>query len=117
MYTNADMTLYKKEYDATTRKDNWIRHEIRQVFWDDSKGANVIKSGMDTANSVVVFIPLGNTDVEPSTGDYIVKGIIHDHVVKITDLAKKYPTARVITSVDKKDFGSKSMQHYEIGGR
>ena len=117
MYTNADMTLYSKEYDATTRKDNWMRYEIRQVFWDAAQGANILKSGMSTANSVTVFVPLGNIGVTPKTGDYIVKGIIEEEFIKITDLTKKYSDAHVITSVDLKDFGSKSMQHYEIGGR
>lgn len=117
MYTNADMTLYSKKYDATARKDTWERHEINRVFWDSSEGANIIKSGMSTASSVTVFIPLANINIEPKTGDYIVKGIVLDEVTKITDLTKKYSDAYAITSVDLKDFGSKSMQHYEIYGK
>ena len=111
------MTLYKKEYDATTRKDIWVRCEINQVFWDAAQGANIIKSGLSTANSVTVFVPLANISVTPKTGDYIVKGIIQEEFIKITDLTKKYSDAHLITSVDLKDFGSKSMQHYEIYGK
>ncbi len=117
MYTNADMTLYKKEYDTTTKKEKWVRHEIKNVFWDSAQGANIIKSGMSTADSVTVFVPLANISIEPKTGDYIVKGIIQEEFIKITDLTKKYADAHVLTTVDKKDFGSKHMQHYELGGR
>lgn len=111
------MTLYKKEYDTTTKKEKWVRHEIRDVFWDSAQGANIIKSGMSTADSVTVFVPLANISIEPKTGDYIVKGIIQEEFTKITDLTKNYADAHVLTTVDKKDFGSKHMQHYELGGR
>ena len=117
MYTNADITLYSKVYDTTTRLDKWERHEIRDVFWDSAQGANIIKSGMSTADSVTVFVPLANISIEPKTGDYIVKGIIQEEFTKITDLTKNYADAHVVTTVDKKDFGSKHMQHYELGGR
>ena len=117
MYTNADITLYSKVYDTTTRLDKWERHEIKGVFWDSAQGANIIKSGMSTADSVTVFVPLANISIEPKTGDYIVKGIIQEEFIKITDLTKNYADAHVLTTVDKKDFGSKHMQHYELGGR
>lgn len=111
------MTLYKKEYNTTTKKEKWVRHEIRNVFWDSSQGANIIKSGMSTADSVTVFVPLANISIEPKTGDYIVKGIIQEEFTKITDLTKNYADAHQLTSVDKKDFGSKHMQHYELYGK
>ena len=117
MYTNADITLYSKVYDTTTRLDKWERRIINNVFFDNVLGANTNKSGMDAANSVVVFVPLANIDIEPKTGDYIVYGRIYDDISKITDLTKKYTNAHVLTAVDKKDFGSMHMRHYELHGK
>ena len=97
--------------------DEWVRHEIRRVFWDDCKGANVKKSGMETADSVTVFIPLSSIRIKPKVGDYIVKGIIKDEFTKIADLSKRYADSHVVTKVDLKDFGSKSMRHWEVGGK
>lgn len=116
MYTNTDMTLYKREYDHTTRLNKLVRHEIKGVMWQDSKGANVNKSGMETADSVTVFVPLANMTVEPKIGDYMVKGITTLEVTRISEL-EKLEDARVITKVDKKDYGSASMRHYELGGK
>lgn len=116
MYTNTDMTLYKQEYDSTTRLNKLVRHEIKGVMWQDSKGANVNKSGMDTADSVNVFIPLSHISVYPAIGDYMVKGIIDLEATKISDLEKQYD-ARLITKVDLKDYGSPSMRHLSIGGK
>ena len=40
-----------------------------------------------------------------------------EEFIKITDLTKNYADAHVLTTVDKKDYGSKHRQHYELGGR
>lgn len=117
MYTNSDMTIYSKTYNQDTRIDEWVRHEIKNVFWDNCKGANVKKSGMDTADSVTVFIPLSSSSIEPKIGDYIVKGIVKEEFTKITELSKKYSDSHVITKVDRKDFGSSVMRHWEVGGK
>lgn len=109
------MTVYAKEFDPTTRLDKWKPKQVIGVFWDNCKGANVKKSGMETADSVVVFIPLANM-IAIKVGDYIVKGLVEDEVTKITDLEKKYQDVHVVTKVDKKDFGSASMRHWEVGG-
>lgn len=129
MYTNANITLYNKYYDATTRLDKWKRTQIKGVFWDNCKGANVKKSGMEAADSVVVFILLsvsGYVDPKSYTGaegtwtlkpgDKICKGLIDQDFTKITDLEKAYDDVHDITKVDKKDFGSANMRHWEVGG-
>lgn len=117
MYTNSDMTIYCKTYNQNTRTDEWVRHEINKVFWDNCKGSNVKKSGMDAADSVNVFIPLSSSSIEPKIGDYIVKGIVKEEFTKITELSKKYSDSHVITKVDRKDFGSSVMRHWEVGGK
>lgn len=84
---------------------------------------------METADSVVVFIPLMlNGYVDPKQyvglegtwtlkpGDKIVKGLIEQDFTKITDLEKAYDDVHDITKVDKKDFGSANMRHWEVGG-
>lgn len=129
MYTNANITLYNKYYDAVARLDKWKRTQLLGVFWDSCKGANVKKSGMETADSVIVFIPLNiNGYVGPkqytgaegtwtlNQGDKICKGLIDQDFTKISDLEKAYSDVYDITKVDKKDFGSANMRHWEVGG-
>ena len=49
-------------------------------------------------------------------GDKICKGLIDQDFTKITDLEKAYDDVHDITKVDKKDFGSANMRHWEVGG-
>ena len=76
MYTNADITLY-------SYVDNkYIRKVIKDVFWNEVKESNTLKSGLNTADSVKIFVPLKNMPVTKiTTGkDIIVKGVIEFEV-------------------------------------
>lgn len=130
MYTNADMTLYNRYLNPETRLDKWKLTHIKGVFWNNRKGANMRKGGMDTADSVLVLIPLSKSGyVEPKAytgadntwtlkpGDKIVQGLIQLEVTHISELEKLYDHVHDITQVDKKDYGSQHMRHWEIGGR
>lgn len=57
MYTNADATLYNYYRDKANNKEYYTRTYLRGVFWDDTKQANVLKSGLATIESVSVYIP------------------------------------------------------------
>jgi hypothetical protein len=98
------------------------------VFWDDSLGIN-LNAGYDNADKVNVYIPFTKNDLteykEPKeyngkgwtlqNGDFIIKGDVDIQEVEgIKDL-KAYEVFE-ITVVDKKDFGSYNMQHFEIRG-
>jgi hypothetical protein len=57
VYTNADATLYNYYKNKSTGKVTYTKTYLRGVFWDDTKQANVLKSGLATIESVSVFIP------------------------------------------------------------
>ena len=136
MKTNADVTIYNKYLDKTTRLDKYKRTVVRDVFWDEKKAVNRLQSGLESADHVLLLIPFdysSNSEylspiefekLEDKTsyftlqvGDRIVKGDIDFEISgKLSDLDKQYE-AFTITSVDKKDFGSPHMRHFEVGGK
>ena len=133
MYSNSDITIYNKYFDKATRLDKYKRTVIKNVFWDEKKAVNRLQSGLESADHVLLLIPFDYTSqahyVSPrefkgledtftlNIGDKVVKGEIDFEVdSKISDLDKLYETF-TITSVDKKDFGSPHMRHFEVGGK
>lgn len=118
MYTNADITLY-------SFKDNkYTRRKIEDIFWDESKASNVIKSGLITADSVKIFIPLISADdLNITTGkDIVVNGIVLDEIdntsqatqsSSLKSLKEKYNFVTV-SSCDKKLYGSVALRHYML---
>lgn len=127
MFTNVEMCVFNR-----TKKDGVIKykkHVIAYVFWDDIQSvAN--STGFDKDNKVDVFIPFNKNDLteyqEPKKydgngwtlkeGDFIIKGNVPEiEIDGIKDLSA-YDTFE-ITTVDKKDFGSYNMQHFEVKGK
>lgn len=121
--TNTNMSVYNKN------KSTYKKYLIEYVFWDDSLGIN-LDAGYENADNVNVYIPFDKNDLskykEPKkydgtgwtlqNGDFIVKGNVDkDEVNGIKDL-KDYEVFE-ITAIDKKDFGSYNMQHFEIRGK
>lgn len=135
MYSNASITIYNKYTDRTTRTDAYKRTVIKNVFFDEKKATNRLQSGLIDADQVLLLIPFDHDSqakyVAPiefkeledkqnhftlQNGDRIVKGDIDYEITgRISDLDKEYQTF-TITSVDTKDFGSKKMRHWEVGG-
>ena len=129
MYTNGSMTIYNKYLDKVERLDAYKRTVIKNVFWEEKKASNRLQSGLIDADHVLALVPYESLRmgeyVPPKQfegkegtftfklGDRIVKGEITLEITKSTDLDKQYD-AFTITSVDKKDFGSKNMRHFEI---
>lgn len=136
MRTNADITIYNKHLDTTTRLDKYKRTTIYNVFWDEKKAYNRVQSGLESADKVLLLIPFDYSSqdeyisprefekLEDKTGyftlqdgDRIVRGDIDFEInSKISDLDREYE-AFTITSVDTKDFGSPHMRHWEVGGK
>lgn len=136
MKTNADVTIYNKYLDKSTRLDIYKRTVVHDVFWDEKKAYNRLQSGLESADQVLLLIPFdysSNSEylspiefekLEDKTsyftlqiGDRIVKGEIDFEITgKVSDLDKLYD-AFTITSVDTKDFGSPHMRHFEVGGK
>ena len=148
MRLNATFTLYNKYILSGSEKYQRTQFVIPPgncVEWEQRKAANVIRSGLLAADSVVVYIPfaLGVNYVKPIAfaaltvktgkwtlvvGDVIVKGLateeIHDAVVgppavpafTMTNLKTLHDDVVTIKSVDTFDMGSSSLQHWKVSG-
>lgn len=123
MYTNADVTLYL--YSKCGKQESYRREFVEDVFWDDVKQSNVLKTGQRDSDSVLLVIPLENL-FEPvkftSGKDLAVKGQCNMEL-NCTDqkaLAESLQKLRqchgcvTVMTVDEKLYGSESMQHYEL---
>lgn len=128
MMTNTSMSVFNKYKSTYTDKISYKKHLIKNVFWDDSLGVN-LDTGYENADKVNIYIPFNKNDlsryIEPKqyngngwtlqNGDFIIKGdAVETEVNGIKDL-KDYEVFE-ITVIDKKDFGSTNMQHFEIRG-
>ena len=123
MYTNADVTLYL--YSKCGKQESYRREFVEEVFWDDVKQSNVLKTGQRDSDSVLLVVPLVNL-FEPihftAGKDLAVKGQCNieidctDQKTMSNLLAelKKYHNSVTIMTVDEKMYGSESMQHYEL---
>lgn len=141
MYAPHTVTVYSPVEDPVTFEVTNHITVLRGVFMDAAKASNVRASGLEGADSVNLFIPFdvvaadgvkGNKKsyADPKQyevaedksslwtlriGDFFVKG----EVVQDSDfqaINAKYDDVYRITKVDKKDFGSESMRHFEVGG-
>lgn len=109
MRTNTSATIFSKNDEIYTKI------VIDKVFWEDRKAVN-INRGLDNINSVMVYIPLG--DYNFKVGDIIVKGTVSEQTItRKKTLDENYSNVYTITGIDLKDYGSKSMQHYEVSGK
>ena len=70
MLKNADCTLYK--YNKLS--GGYTRHFISGVYWRENKAGNVLKSGLQTADSTTVYIFDDAVLPETPTKDMLVKG-------------------------------------------
>ena len=111
------------------------------VLLDASKAVNVQRSGLESADSVNLYIPLSVSATDAITGEakhyadpkqyvlldfhthwtlsttdcFFVKGIVTE-IADFQTINKKYDDVYKVTKVDKKDFGTPDMQHWEVGG-
>lgn len=149
MYAPHTVTLYNTitATDASTFEDVETLYitVLRGVLFDASKVVNVRASGLESADSVNLYIPfdVDATDVFAGTkkrfvrptefvnaedktdlwtlsvdgqngiSTFFVKG---EYVTDNKYIALQHDDCYVMTKIDKKDFGSASMQHWECGG-
>ncbi len=136
MRTNADITVYNKYIDPSTRTAKYQRTVVYEVTWENRKAANVIASGLIAADSVAIFIPMARGSgsykapaawqaLSSKTGawtlqveDFIVRGVVTDEIgtgFSVSDLKAKYDSVVSIKSVDLMDQGSLAMRHWQVG--
>lgn len=131
MMTNTKMSVFNRYKEPFTNNVSYKKHVVEHVFWDDSLGIN-LNTGYENADKVNIYIPFdkNKSDLENykepkqyngngwtlQNGDFIIKGeVAESEVDRIKDL-KAYEVFE-ITVIDKKDFGSYNMQHFEIRGQ
>jgi hypothetical protein len=131
MMTNTKMSVFNRYKEPFTNNVSYKKHVVEHVFWDDSLGIN-LNTGYENADKVNIYIPFdkNKSDLENykepkqyngngwtlQNGDFIIKGeVAESEVDGIKDL-KAYEVFE-ITVIDKKDFGSYNMQHFEIRGQ
>ena len=112
------MTVYSKAVVAGV--ESWSRTQVPGVSWQESKAANVMRSGLLEADRVNVFVPLPHVPagLDIQIGDVLVRGLVTDTVspsFTITALKAKYPRSATVRSVDPLDFSSARMQHLQLG--
>lgn len=119
MFVNADCTLYK--YDKQTGE--YIRHFIKGVFWQESKAANVLKSGLTAADSTTIFIYQQSPVPESPAKDILVKGCCafdFDNTSQSTiseslKKLRKITSFVTVSSIDNCWYGG--LPHYEISAK
>lgn len=121
MRTNTAMTLYSKAIVAGD--EVWTRSVVDAVEWENADIANnssrVGSAGVLEADQVTVFIAFSvapNLVINP--GDYIAMGELDDEITSgftITNLRRTYRDVAVVRRVNRLDFGSYAMQHWEVG--
>lgn len=119
MYTNEKATLFK----LTEGKYECVFFD--EVFWDEVKHANTIKSGMTVTDSVSLYIPYADgEELNLKEGkDFFYKGKIEAEIDNtsakaqadsLKELRSLHGAPLTVTSFDKKLFGSKNMWHYAV---
>ena len=117
MLINADCTLYL--FDKST--GGFKRNFISDVYWDNSKSANILKSGLRNIDSVTVY--LYSDAIKPLNlqKDMLVKGLCdfefdNTSAKTISESMKifreKYPDFVTVNAVDEAMFGG--LPHIEI---
>lgn len=123
MYTNADVTLYL--YSKEDGRESYRRVFVENVFWDEVKQSNVLKTGQRDSDAVLLVVPLESL-IEPirftAGKDLAVKGQCNMEIdctdqrcmAESLQKLKQCHGCVTIMTVDEKLFGSESMQHYEL---
>ena len=138
------ITVYSLSEDQVTFEKIYNITVLKGVLVDESQGANVLKSGLSTADAVTVFIPFSvNSGAKTflpekeynrsehkmkhwslrtgsdsgTTGDFFIRGEVIEPGKNRTQLESMYDGVFSVKTVDTKNFGTVDMQHWQIGGR
>ena len=119
MMTNADCTLYL--YDKAT--GGYARYFISGVYWRENKAGNVLKSGLQTADSTTVYLYSDKVVPDSPTKDMLVKGkcdFVFDNTSPqtISESKKRFDTEHshvTVMSIDRYMFGG--LPHIEVSAK
>lgn len=149
MYTPHTVTLYNAHENVDTLKNEYNITILQGVFLSISKGANVLRSGLENADAATLFIPFSVNARNALTGErqtyispkeyerladksahwtlrsggtssakdcFFVKGEVVSEL-DFQDINANFDDVYRVSSVDPRDFGEKSMQHWEVSGK
>lgn len=121
MLTNSDCTVYR--YNTFTQ--GFDRLYIPHVAWLECRAANVLKSGMQNADSVMIHIAAKYAASAPQTAakDMLVKGncpfeFDNSSVQSISDSMKSFRAQyRFVTAASIDDYLYGGLPHIEVSAR
>lgn len=114
MLKNADCTVFESK--------TYIKHQICNIYWNDSRGQTVTKNGVQTNDSVLVYVY--DSNYIPKNGDIIIKGKVDfefdaSSQQSVSESMKKFrelhPDFAVIKSVNDCRYGG--LPHIELTAR
>lgn len=126
------VTLYNKYVDAGVEK--WKRTVLEGVFFDGLKGATMRRTGVVSADAMVLLIPKtvnAGEYLKPKAwaaaevksgrwalqaGDIIVLGRCTQEVVKSASELRQLDDVYTITNADERALGT-GMDHWEVTGK
>ena len=132
MVTNADITIYNREYVPESRTDIWHRTVIRNAWFHTENKVQQTDSGLKSNDICKIRIPEGSTKKEyldPESyaasedkdsywtiqeDDIVVKGECPYEITKPADLKQLHKRYFKITSWSDNRFGGSP--HWRIGG-
>ena len=131
MHINGDITIYNAYYDEINRVDRYKRTIIPDVYIEEKLGANRLVSGIESADKLLVLIPIERLDayVSPKEfkgdintftfklGDRVIRNKVTVDVISTTSELDKLFETFTITSIDLRDQGNYHMQHIELGAK
>lgn len=137
-FDNKTVTLFNRSFNAETEEETYYPTLLEDVDLVETKGANVSKSGMDSADAAKLFVCIGDvnkTYMEPkawdaltedekknyitfhSTEDFFVKGDQTAVDLPETDayewMRNNFDDVYKVTNIDKYE---DILPHFEIGG-
>ncbi|HJJ11762.1 MAG TPA: hypothetical protein OIM48_00370 [Clostridiaceae bacterium] len=104
------ITVYHTEDDENFTIQHYDGKDLPKVYFRHNKKINVIDKGLQKGSTGSITIPT-TEELNISTDDYIVEGIIDDKF-DLSALQQKYQVFKVV-SVDDNRKGN--LQHYKIG--
>lgn len=140
MIAESSCTVYR--YNGT----GYDRFYILACHWQENRASNVIKSGLQTADSVTVYIPADIAVIAPNNSlypadrlfpgmeaipqntskDMLVKGMCdfefnNTTAQKVSESMKtfrqKYPQFVTVSSIDHKLYGLKALRHIKVSAK
>lgn len=138
MFYNKTVTLFNRSFNAETEEEKYYPTLLENVNLVETKGANVSKSGMDSADAATIFVDLNNMVkpyMEPKawsvlpdeekrnyftftpTDDFFVKGSCTGATLPESGayewMRKNFDGVYKVTHIDKYE---DIMPHLEVGG-